>query len=143
MITKEKSVDISVPRTNAKGQVKTSRNLPRPKPPLPPMKKKHVGPLRRSSRQRKKKEAKVNINRDKVYDTSIRLLLYFINKNSIREKYTIAIHVLNLNLLLCLNTIYNLNCITFTGFYTTTYGIHIRSDKKIKIKEKAIGGFSV
>ena len=48
-------------RTNAHGQVKTSRNCSRPKPPLPPMKEKKVTePVRRSSRQQKIKEKEVN-----------------------------------------------------------------------------------
>ena len=48
-------------RTNAHGQVKTSRNCSRPKPPLPPMKdKKNCEPLRRSSRQKEIKEKEVS-----------------------------------------------------------------------------------
>ena len=37
-------------RLNAFGQVKTSRNMKRPKPPLPPMKKKKEKPTRFSQR---------------------------------------------------------------------------------------------
>ena len=49
------STEINV-RTNRHGQVKTSRNIKRPKPPLPPMKKTPKAPLRRSQRNKDKKE---------------------------------------------------------------------------------------
>ena len=43
-------------RTNSHGQVKTSRNVKRVKPPLPPMKRTPKAPLRRSQRNKDKKE---------------------------------------------------------------------------------------
>ena len=50
----------SLPRKNSHGQVKTSRNCCRPKPPLPPLKeKKKTEPTRRSSRQKEIKEKEV------------------------------------------------------------------------------------
>ena len=41
-------------RRNAHGQIKTSRNVKRIKPPLPPMKKTPKAPLRRSARNQAK-----------------------------------------------------------------------------------------
>ena len=47
-------------RVNTHGQVKTSRNISHPKPPLPPLKKKkYTGPLCRSSQQQQIKEREV------------------------------------------------------------------------------------
>ena len=43
-------------RTNSHGQVKTSRNVKRVKPPLPPLKRTPKVPLRRSQRNKDKKE---------------------------------------------------------------------------------------
>ena len=52
--------DAPVPRVNTHGQVKTSRNISRPKLPLPPLKKKkYTGPLHRSSWQQQIKEKEV------------------------------------------------------------------------------------
>ena len=62
-------------RTNAHGQVKTSRNCSRPKPPLPPMKEKKVTePVCRSSRQQEIKEKEVNYC---FYFLSIQYFLVF------------------------------------------------------------------
>ena len=52
-LTKTKELTV---RTNSHGQVKTSRNVKRVKPPLPPMKKTPKAPLRRSQRNKNKKE---------------------------------------------------------------------------------------
>ena len=60
----------SGPRINAHGQVKTSRNCPRPKPPLPIKKKVTEGPLRRSSRQKQIRENMV-VYFSKVFERSI------------------------------------------------------------------------
>ena len=49
------SKEITV-RTNSHGQVKTSRNVKRVKPPLPPMKRTPKAPLRRSQRNKDKKQ---------------------------------------------------------------------------------------
>ena len=47
-------------RKNAYGQVKTSRNQKRPKPPLPPMKRTPKAPLRRSERNKGKTKEEVS-----------------------------------------------------------------------------------
>ena len=51
-------IGVSV-KMNSRGQVKTSRHSPRPKPPLPPMKTKKQEATRRSSRQLNIKERQV------------------------------------------------------------------------------------
>ena len=56
----EKSSNILV-RQNKYGQVKTNRNQKRPKPPLPPLKKTPKVPLRRSQRNKGKKEDEVSL----------------------------------------------------------------------------------
>ena len=48
-------------RRNSHGQVKTSRNVKCPKPPLPPMKRTPKAPLRRSARNIEKHKSQVNI----------------------------------------------------------------------------------
>ena len=50
-----KSKEITV-RTNSHGQVKTSRNVKRVKPPLPPLKRTPKAPLCRSQRNKDKKQ---------------------------------------------------------------------------------------
>ena len=50
-----KSKEMTV-RTNSHGQVKTSRNVKRVKPPLPPMKRTPKAPLCRSQRNKDKKQ---------------------------------------------------------------------------------------
>ena len=55
----EKSSNILV-RQNKYGQVKTNRNQKRPKPPLPPLKRTPKVPLRRSERNKGKKEDEVS-----------------------------------------------------------------------------------
>ena len=81
----------SAPRKNSHGQVKTSRNCSRPKPPLLPLKQKEkTEPTRRSSRQKEIKEKEVwkyfkftnfiYFQNTQVYDKSIR-------KKYMREVY--------------------------------------------------------
>ena len=50
-------------RVNAFGQVKTSRNMKRPKPPLPPLKKKKNKPTRFSQRLVAKKNETVTLTK--------------------------------------------------------------------------------
>ena len=52
-LTKSKEITV---RTNSHGQVKTSRNVKRVKPPLPPLNRTPKAPLRRSQRNKDKKE---------------------------------------------------------------------------------------
>ena len=49
-------------RRNTHGQVKTSRNVKRPKPPLPPLKRTPKAPLRRSTRNIAKQQPQVISN---------------------------------------------------------------------------------
>ena len=49
-------------RRNTHGQVKTSRNVKRPKPPLPPLKRTPKAPLRRSARNIAKQQPEVITN---------------------------------------------------------------------------------
>ena len=55
----EKSSGSSI-RRNAYGQVKTNRNLKRPKPPLPPMKRTPKAPPQRSERNKAKSKEEVS-----------------------------------------------------------------------------------
>ena len=55
----EKCTDIPV-RRNAHGQIKTSRNVKRIKPSLPPIKKTPKAPLRRSARNQAKMSQEVS-----------------------------------------------------------------------------------
>ena len=48
-------------RTNSHGQVKTSRNVKRPKPPLPPIKRTPKAPLWRSERNKDKKQVQYKV----------------------------------------------------------------------------------
>ena len=54
-------------RKNAYGQVKTSRNQKRPKPPLPPMKRTPKAPLRRSERNKAKSKEEVSAHIFQIY----------------------------------------------------------------------------
>ena len=56
------AITISQPnvRKNQHGQIKTSRNVKRPKPPLPPLKRTPKAPLRRSARNIAKIQPEVN-----------------------------------------------------------------------------------
>ena len=53
-------------RKNAYGQVKTSQNQKRPKPPLPPMKRTPKAPLRRSERNKGKTKEQVSAHIFKI-----------------------------------------------------------------------------
>ena len=57
----DNAAQISQPnvRRNQHGQIKTSRNVKRPKPPLPPLKKTPKAPLRRSARNIAKQQPEV------------------------------------------------------------------------------------
>ena len=60
-------------RRNQHGQIKTSRNVKRPKPPLPPLKRTPKAPLRRSARNIGKQKPEVIYNMSvKVFGISIR-----------------------------------------------------------------------
>ena len=88
----EKSSDIPV-RRNAYGQIKTSHNVKRIKPPLPPMKKTPKAPLRRSARNQAKMSQEVT---SYYIEKSIRKKYsqHFFNRNkitwfiSLRDKYS-------------------------------------------------------
>ena len=54
-------------RKNAYGQVKTSQNQKRPKPPLPPMKRTPKAPLRRSERNKGKTKEEVSAHIFQIY----------------------------------------------------------------------------
>ena len=76
--TDESDFDHAIPksqpnvRKNQHGQIKTSRHVKRPKPPLPPLKRTPKAPLRRSARNIAKQQPEVkNYMSVKVFGKSI------------------------------------------------------------------------